>query len=265
MIRNKVKLLTGLAFLWILAGPVMAEEKQDGEDKNDKKEVSIKGKVMLDGKPQKPQTVNPGVDPFCQKVSEQRAIIDYQRSFMVTRKGELANVFVYVTKESLEKVVDLDSIKVPEDPVVLDQKGCEYIPHVFGVMAGQKLEIRNSDRTNHNVHGRPKKNQEFNFGQPKPGMKRLIDLANPETFVIKCDVHAWMSTWCHVMEHPFYATTDINGEFEITDLPPGEYDLVFWHETDSTTEKKSVKVEKEKATDIGEIKLKVETERRRRR
>ena len=35
---------------------------------------------------------------------------------------------------------------------MLDQVGCQYIPHVTGIMKGQNLMIKNSDKTLHNIH-----------------------------------------------------------------------------------------------------------------
>jgi len=248
MRKNTVLILMSLVYSLSVVGIAAAE---------DKKPVSIKGKVVLDAKPKKPKKIKPGVDAYCEKVHESKPIID--QTIEVTRKGELANIFVYVDEDSLDK----KEWPTPKEPVVLDQKGCRYIPHVFGIMAGQKLEIVNSDRTNHNVHLMPKKNKEENFSQPKANMKKLIELAKPETFMIKCDVHAWMNTWCHVMTHPFYATTDTKGEFEIKGLPDGEYELIFWHESGSEAKEK-VKVEDGKATDLGEIKFKIEKKKKRR-
>jgi hypothetical protein len=33
-----------------------------------------------------------------------------------------------------------------------------------------------------------------------------------------------------VVPHPYYAVTDESGKFEITGVPPGEYEIVAWHE-----------------------------------
>ena len=49
-------------------------------------------------------------------------------------------------------------------------------------------------------------------------------------FQFKCDIHPWMSAYCAVMEHPFFATTDENGNFEITGLPDGDYVITTWAE-----------------------------------
>ena len=164
------------------------------------------------------------LDSVCQRVHAQNPIMDERQ--VVGAGNALKNVFVHVTKGPVLG----KKHPPPAQPVVLDQKGCRYIPHVFGIMSGQPLEVRNSDGTTHNVHSLPKKNKEFNFAQAKGATKKVNDLKKAESFMIKCDVHDWMKTWCHVMEHPFYAVTDEKGMFEIKGVEAGDYELTFWHE-----------------------------------
>jgi plastocyanin len=119
----------------------------------------------------------------------------------------------------------------PATEVLVDQKGCRYEPHVFGVRAGQPIRIRNSDPTMHNIHAMPKVNSEFNFGQAKAGMEEVKSFSQPEApFKIKCDVHPWMSAYALVCDHPFFAVTGEDGSFEIKNVPAGDHTLIFWHE-----------------------------------
>jgi hypothetical protein len=114
---------------------------------------------------------------------------------------------------------------------VLDQRGCRYTPHVFGVQVGQPVEIVNSDPTLHNVHAMPKTNDEFNFGQPVQGMRMRRTFSKPEVMVpVRCDVHGWMNAYAGVVTHPFHAVTTADGAFAIKGLPPGKYTLEAWHE-----------------------------------
>ncbi len=142
--------------------------------------------------------------------------------------GNLANVFVYV-KEGLPAG---QSFPTPADPALLDQKGCRYTPHVSGVMVNQKVIIRNSDPTLHNVHALPKVNSEFNQAQPFEGMEIEKKFDKPEVMVtFKCDVHPWMSSYMAVLTHPYFAVSGADGSFTIPQLPPGSYVLEAWHET----------------------------------
>ncbi|MBI3010751.1 MAG: carboxypeptidase regulatory-like domain-containing protein, partial [Candidatus Omnitrophica bacterium] len=119
----------------------------------------------------------------------------------------------------------------PTQPVTLDQNGCWYTPHVFGIQANQPLEIVNSDATLHNVNAKPTTNQPFNIAQPVKGMKTTKKFTKPEIMVkFKCNVHPWMSAYAGVVNHPYFAVSDEQGAFSITGLPAGTYELEAWHE-----------------------------------
>ncbi len=132
----------------------------------------------------------------------------------------LQNVLVYVSKGLEGKEFD-----PPKDPVVLDQVGCMYRPHVVAVMAGQPLEIRNSDATLHNVMAAPRENAPFNFGMPgKDDVIKKV-FKQPELKMnLHCFMHPWMSAYVHVLDHPFFAVTGADGAFTIRGLPPGDYE-----------------------------------------
>ncbi len=145
---------------------------------------------------------------------------------LVSADGGLANAFVYI-KDSF----DAYAFDTPSAPVTLDQKGCVYVPRVFGVRVGQPIDILNSDATIHNVHAMPMQNQEFNESQNRAGMRTTKVFTVPEVMVrFKCDFHGWMAAHAGVMSHPFFAVTDEAGGFTIAGLPPGTYTLEAWHE-----------------------------------
>ena len=139
--------------------------------------------------------------------------------------GNLANVFVYV-KEGLT-----GSYPAAGDNHLLDQAGCQYSPHVSGMRVGQKLVIRNSDPTLHNVHAMPAINKEFNMGQPFQGMELEHTFDKSEVMVrFKCDVHPWMASYMGVLDHPFFGVSGADGGYSIGSLPAGEYVIEAWHE-----------------------------------
>lgn len=145
---------------------------------------------------------------------------------VVNDNGTLKWVFVYVT-EGLED----ESVGTRQKPVVLDQNGCMYEPHVFGVQTGQPISIRNSDPFQHNIHALPDENRPFNFSQPTQGMETERTFQEPEVMVrIKCDVHGWMEAWAGVVGHPFHSTTGSEGTYSLANLPAGEYEIEAWHE-----------------------------------
>ena len=103
----------------------------------------------------------------------------------------------------------------------------------YSVPAGSTLDLFNHDKTTHNIHTRSKANPIINSAHPS--FRKRLRLKNkfkqPETIKAKCDMHAWMSAWFVVTDHPYYAVTDANGAFSLQDVPPGTYTLQVWHET----------------------------------
>lgn len=116
------------------------------------------------------------------------------------------------------------------EPVVLDQVGCRYLPHVIGLQTGHKLRIQSSDPFLHNVHGLAEQNAAFNFAESGPGAKELEGWTQPEIFSVKCDVHPWMKAWVGVFDHPWFMVSGADGAFRLAKAPPGSYTLVAWHE-----------------------------------
>lgn len=181
---------------------------------------SVMGMVSIEGTPPAPEEIRMNSDPACVEAAS-----DTQTEyFAVGGEGGLGNVFVYV--KNIE-----GSFPAATGTMTLDQKGCRYTPHVFGMRVGQTLEIINSDPTLHNIHATPSANDEFNTGQPIQGMKFERTFDAPEVMVpFKCDVHGWMNAYVGVLDHPYFAVTGEDGKFDISDLPPGQYEVEAWHE-----------------------------------
>ena len=184
----------------------------------------IKGTITLTGTAPKNEPIRMNADPICVKQTASQGA-QTQETFLLNG-DKLGNVFVYV-KDGLGSY----SYDPPSGNVTLDQRGCRYTPHVFGVRVGQQIEIVNSDPTLHNIHAIPKANPEFNNGQPIQGMKMNHTFKAKEVMVpFKCDVHGWMNAYVGVLDHPYFAVTKEDGSFEIKNLPPGTYTIEAWHE-----------------------------------
>lgn len=114
--------------------------------------------------------------------------------------------------------------------IELDNRECRFVPHVQTAAVGQRLELHNSDPILHNADARLGQETLFNVAlPPNRRISKLLDRAG--IVQITCDVrHTWMKAYIVVVEHPFHAVTDVYGDFEIRDLPPGSYVLRAWHE-----------------------------------
>jgi carboxypeptidase family protein len=120
--------------------------------------------------------------------------------------------------------------------LVLDNRGCRFDPHVQVAEVGQWLELRNSDPILHNADARLGQETLFNVALP-PGRQVRKPLARPGLIAITCDVrHTWMSAFVAVADHPYHTVTDAYGDWEIRDVPPGDYTLRVWHEVLGTQE-----------------------------
>jgi plastocyanin len=180
--------------------------------------ATISGTVKFDGTAPKQSKIDMSQDPGCKGTNEAENV--------VVSGGDLANVFVYVKDGLGSRTFDM-----PKDPVVLDQKGCQYHPHVLGVMAGQTVEIKNDDPTTHNIHPTPKDNREWNESQPPSSPAIEKNFAREEIMLpVKCNQHPWMKMYINVVKSPFFAVTAKDGKYEIKGLPPGDYTLAFVHE-----------------------------------
>ncbi len=185
--------------------------------------ASITGVARYEGDVPKFKEINMDAEPVC---LAKHAEAVYPQTLVLGDGKTMGNVFVHVLSGFPAK-----DYPVPTEPVVIDQQGCMYIPHVLGVRVGQPVKIMNSDGILHNVHALSKNNQEFNLAMPQ-FRKETTKVFDKEEFMfaIKCDVHPWMLAWAAVMSHPFFAVTREDGKFTISDLSAGTYEVEAWHE-----------------------------------
>jgi plastocyanin len=180
-------------------------------------------KITLSGSAPTPVKVPTAADPYCAKAHQADPLLS--QTVQVGADAALMNTLVFV-KDGVS-----GSYPVSQTPVTLDQKGCVYIPHVMGMMAGQPLLILNSDATLHNIHPMPVVNAGFNIGMPTQGMKqtRFFKKVEP-VFHVKCDVHPWMSAYIATFAHPFFGVSNGQGIVELNNLPAGTFQIQAWHE-----------------------------------
>ena len=193
---NRVWLAAGLVAVSLWPGVAIAAS-------------SVTGTVTFTGKPPTLKPLAMSADPACAKKHSGPVPGEM---LVLGSGGTMGNIMVWVSK-------GLPAGKTwpaPKTPVVLDQKGCQYVPHAMGIMVGQPYRILNSDGILHNVHTLPKINKGFNRAMT-PTMKEATTTFEKEEaiFHTKCDVHPWMSAYVGVFNHPFFTVTGTDGKLSL--------------------------------------------------
>jgi plastocyanin len=208
---NRLRLAAALVALSVWPGVALAAS-------------SVTGTITFTGTPPKLNPLAMDADPACAK---KHATPAASEMLVLGGGNTMGNVIVWVSKG----LPSGKTYPAPKTPVVLDQNGCMYKPHVMGIMVGQPYKILNSDGILHNVHSLPMVNSQFNKPMPATLKEATTKFDKPEpVFQIKCDVHPWMSAYIGVFTHPFFSVTGTDGKFTISGLDPGTYEITAWHE-----------------------------------
>ena len=187
--------------------------------------ANITGTVTYDGKVPNLRPLAMDADPVC--ASKHKEPVPNQMLELGKSGNTMGNILVRVTSG----LPAGKTYPAPKDPVVMDQNGCIYQPHVFVIQQGQTWKVLNSDGVLHNVHALPKVNGQFNMAMPPNRKEAEHVFDKPEDpFTIKCDVHPWMTAYTMVTTNPFYSVTKEDGKFTISNLPAGSYEIEAWHE-----------------------------------
>lgn len=182
----------------------------------------IFGQMHFQGEAPAAKVIHMARDAACRLPGSAEIVSD---EFVVNANQTLRHVFVYLAGGVVQQYPP------PAEPVVLNQIGCQYQPHVFGIQTGQPLQILNSDDTMHNVHAASQHNPPFNLGMTRHVKQLTRTFTHPEIMIpFRCNVHPWMSAYAGVLAHPFFQVTDAAGDYRLGPLPAGNYLVVAWHE-----------------------------------
>jgi plastocyanin len=186
---------------------------------------TVSGKVTYEGTPAKQKPIDMSKEPSCAK---QHATPITTETVVTGSGNTLQNVVVYISAGAP------DETTAPSKAVTIDQKGCQYIPHVVTMQVNQPLQVVNDDQTSHNIHPLAKENREWNKSQP-PGTPPFTEkFEKPEFIPVKCNVHPWMHGTFAVLKTSHYDLTGESGGFTLPNLPPGKYTVTAWHESYGT-------------------------------
>ena len=189
--------------------------------------AKITGTVNFTGDAPKMRDIDMSDEPVCVHKWEELGMASKSETLVLGEGQSMANIFV-----SIKSGLSAQNYAPPATPVIVNQEGCAYKPHVFAVMKGQNIIFKNSDGVLHNVHALPDKNREFNLAMPgsmTDAPPRAFKKVEP-MFRVKCDKHPWMLSYAAVMSHPYFSVTGVDGKFEISGVPAGTYEVEAWHE-----------------------------------
>ena len=180
---------------------------------------SIQGEVKFTGPLPKLSRIKTTKDQdYCGE-----AIAD--ETYLINSNGGLKNAVVFLEQAPANAVP-------ARKERILENSGCRFVPRVLALMKGEKLIMKNNDPKLHIAHSYLDKRTVFNLSLPFRGhgieITRKIDKAG--ILQVNCDTHAWMRGYIHVFDHPYFAVSDEQGSFAISDVPPGKYTLKAWHE-----------------------------------
>jgi plastocyanin len=196
---------------------------------------NLKGRFIFDGKRPEPAKINPTKDvEVCSKHQL------YDESLVVSEDGGIANIVVYLRTKNPE--VHPDYAAKANEPVVLDNKGCRFEPHMVAVRTGQPLEIKNSDPVGHNTNATTRANPPFNVIIASGGTDtKTLKSAENLPVEVACNIHPWMKGWLVVRPDPYFAVSAEDGTFEIKNLPAGkELEFQVWQEKSGYVQKAKI-------------------------
>jgi hypothetical protein len=179
---------------------------------------SISGKALFAG-------ANPPKDGTKPLTSEKELCGESvaAEEYIINGNKEIKNVVVYLAKIKAGKAI-------PKDKALIDNVLCYFVPHVSVGFQGNEVDIRNSDPVFHNVHSYIKGKTTYNLGLPDKGSMVTKKMTRAGIMEVKCDSHPWMLGYVFISKHPYAAATNETGDFSLTDIPAGSYEVKAWHE-----------------------------------
>jgi plastocyanin len=192
----------------------------------------ITGTIKLDGTAPHQKPIDMAKEPTCAAQHADKPITT--ETVVTGTNGGLANVVVYIS----EGLSPAAAAEVASQPLAIDQKGCQYLPHVVAINVNQHMKVVNDDQTSHNIHPLPKNNHEWNKSQPAGTSPFDVTWETEEVAIpVKCNIHPWMRGYIVVVKGPYGLSND-SGAFTVPNVPPGNYTITAWQETYGTQTQK---------------------------
>jgi plastocyanin len=217
------------------------------EESSDFEGGHVTGTIFLNGQMPQPKRYNLVLFPdpyYCGRISDGKGW-RISPFLQLRSKDGIPGVIVF-----LHDIKRGKPLRLPRQ--VIQAKNCEFSPYITQVSHGKTLTFENWDPVPHDieVYEYSEKGGKFIFRQPLernpklrksdflkdgdqsrnlpgPGVTHQVLSMGP--LVFRCSFHEYMEAWGFVLNHPYFSITGGSGEFTITDIPPGNYQLVVWH------------------------------------
>ena len=190
---------------------------------------TLKGRFVFDGdRPTQAKLEITKDTEFCTKDGN-----PLDESLIVSENGGLRNVLVWIYVGRRDKPPEIhESFKdLVGQPTRMDNITCRFEPHVKFVFTGQDVVIGNKDEVGHNTKGDMIANSPFNQTIPQgEEITQNFEKAERVPAAVSCSIHPWMKGYLHVLDHPYVAVTDADGNFEIANVPTGRWTFQVWQE-----------------------------------
>ena len=258
---NRRIILTAALGAMLCAGTVSAYDEITVTDGG-----TVAGRVTMTGKVPKPKGYNLTTLPdplYCGRISDGQGWRILQ-PFNVGPAGEFRDVVVYL--EGIRKGKPFEESSLTH----IEAKDCQFLPFTTVVRDDRSVTVVNMDPVMHDIQAYETSHlgARVLFNVPLPmnpnhprnfkdrsdaalyhkhmagaPMKELVKLSKGRRiFVMQCGFHAYMESWGVAVHNPYFAKTDEQGRFTLTDVPPGTYKLVVWHPYIRTANEQTVTI-----------------------
>ena len=190
---------------------------------------TIKGNTKMIGGMPFPRVYHlilfPNID-MCAEIDtddEMNRVLD---DFKVSPRGGLKDTII--TLEHVEAGKPFN-----KEPINIISENCKFFPDVNIIRQGEAFKIDNTDAVMHNSQVYQKERGKILLNIPIPAEEVSEGIVtfekNYKIMQMICGMHEFMQTWGYRVQNPYYFKTDKDGNFNIGDIPPGEYVVNAWH------------------------------------
>lgn len=199
---------------------------------------AIKGNAKMIGDMPFPRVYHlvlfPNID-MCAEVDtddEMNRVLD---DFKVSPTGGLRDVVITLEHVDAGKPFD-------KEPINILSENCKFFPDVNVIRQGETFKVDNVDAVMHNSQVYQKERGKILLNIPIPAEEvsdgKVVFKKHYKIMQMICGMHEFMQTWGYRVQNPYYFKTDKEGNFNIGDIPPGEYVVNAWHYLMKTQQRK---------------------------